>query len=180
VISGGQPIVLKTGMLADLDPETGKPVSMNLMSDAREATLKTQALSAIMGHEQARVAPSREQIEKIVEFESQVYAAQAAHIFGGPLAVPEGPRSLGVAALRDHKAGVLGDNREDRAIQFVEGNRLLPRVCCPRCGPLYVSPVLAARYCAHQLHWIGESAETHLRHLSQLADDRAGSLGRMG
>jgi hypothetical protein len=113
VISGGQPIVLKTGMLADLDPETGKPVSMNLMSDAREATLKTQALSAIMGHEQARVAPSREQIEKIVEFESQVYAAQAAHIFGGPLAVPEGPRSLGVAALRDHKAGVLGDNRED-------------------------------------------------------------------
>ena len=37
VISGGQPIVLKTGMLADLDPDTGKPVSMNLMTDAREA-----------------------------------------------------------------------------------------------------------------------------------------------
>jgi hypothetical protein len=113
VISGGQPIVLKTGMLADVDPETGKPVSMNLMSDAREASLKTQALSAIMGHEEARVAPSREQIEKIVEFESQVYAAQAAHIFGGPLAVPGGPRGLGVAALRDHRAGVLGDNAED-------------------------------------------------------------------
>ena len=32
VISGGQPIVLKTGMLADVDPETGKPVSMNLMT----------------------------------------------------------------------------------------------------------------------------------------------------
>jgi hypothetical protein len=113
VISGGQPIVLKTGTLADIDPETGKPVSMNLMSDAREATLKTQALSAIMGHEQARMAPSPQQIEKIVEFESQVYAAQAAHIFGGPLMAPGAPAGLGPAALRDHRAGVLGDNDYD-------------------------------------------------------------------
>jgi hypothetical protein len=113
VTSGGQPIVLKTGMLADLDPETKKPVGMNLMSDAREATLKTQALDAIMGHEEAKVAPSREQLEKIVEYESQVYSSQMAHIFGGPLAVPGGPAGLGVAALRDHKAGVLGDNNYD-------------------------------------------------------------------
>src|SRR5579862_4977711 len=113
VISGGQPIVLKTGKLADVDPETGKPVSMNLMSDAREASLKTQAISAIMGHEQAREAPSRQQIEKIVEYESQVYVAQQAHIFGGPLAIAGGPPALGVAALRDHRAGVLGDNDYD-------------------------------------------------------------------
>jgi len=113
VISGGTPIVLKTGMLSDVDPETGKPVSMNFMADAREASLKTQAMNAIMGHEQARNAPTRQQIEKIVEFESQVYVAQAAHIFGGPLAVPGGPPDLGVAALRDHRAGVLGDNDYD-------------------------------------------------------------------
>jgi hypothetical protein len=113
VVSGGQRIVLKTGTLADVDPETGEPVGMNLMSDAREATLKTQALSAIMGHEEAKVAPSKQQIEKIVEFESQVYTAQAAHIFGGPLAIPGGPPALGVAALRDHKTGVLGDNNYD-------------------------------------------------------------------
>jgi hypothetical protein len=113
VVSGGRPIVLKTGMLADVDPETKQPVGMNLMSDAREATLKTQALDAIMGHEQARVAPSREQLEKIVEYESQVYSSQMAHIFGGPLAIPGGPAALGVAALRDHKAGVLGDNNYD-------------------------------------------------------------------
>jgi len=113
VISGGRPIILKTGTLADIDPETGNPVSMNLMSDARESSLKTQALSAIMGHEQARVAPSREQLQKIVDFESQVYVAQAAHIFGGPLAVTGGPAALGPAALRDHPAGVLGDNDYD-------------------------------------------------------------------
>jgi hypothetical protein len=113
VVSSGPPIVLKTGMLADVDPENGNPVGMNLMSDAREPSLKTQALSAIMGHEQARVAPSPKQIEKIVEFESQVYMAQAAHIFGGPLAVPGGPPGLGPTALRDHRAGVLGDNDYD-------------------------------------------------------------------
>src|SRR6266404_5874403 len=113
VVSAGPPIVLKTGTLADVDPETGKPVSMNLMSDAREASLKTQALSAILGHEQARVAPSREKIDKIIEYESQVYAAQAAHIFGGPLSIPGGPAALGPVALRDHKAGVLGDNDYD-------------------------------------------------------------------
>jgi len=113
VTSGGQPIVLKTGTLADVDPETGKPVGMNLMSDAREPSLKTQALSAIMGHEEARVTPSREQLEKIVEYESQVYVAQAAHIFGGPLAVPGGPAGLGPIALRDHRAGILGDNDYD-------------------------------------------------------------------
>lgn len=113
VISGGPPVVLKTGTLADLDPETGRPVAMNLMSDAREPSLKTQVMSAIMGHEQAKVAPTREQIEKIVEFESQVYVAQQSHIFGGPLVVPGGPWALGVAAMRDRKAGVLGDNDYD-------------------------------------------------------------------
>src|SRR5579871_11772 len=61
VISGAQNIVLKTGMLADRDPETGLPVSMNLMSDAREPSLTTQAMSAI-GHEEAREAPSRKQL----------------------------------------------------------------------------------------------------------------------
>lgn len=113
VISGATPIVLKTGMPADVDPDTGKPVSMNLMSDAREATLKTQAIDAIMGHEQARIMPSTEQLRKIIAYESQVYVAQAAHIFGGPLALPDGPKDLGPAALRDHKAGVLGDNNYD-------------------------------------------------------------------
>ena len=113
IVSGGTPIVLKTGTLADVDPETGKPVAMNLMSDAREPTLKTQAVNAILGHEQGRVSPTRQQLDKIIEFESQVYVAQAAHIFGGALAVKDGPPGLGPAALRDHRAGVLGDNDYD-------------------------------------------------------------------
>ncbi|HEY4360511.1 MAG TPA: hypothetical protein VGN17_06065 [Bryobacteraceae bacterium] len=109
VVAGARPVVLKTGLLADVDPETGKSVSMNLMTDAREATLKTQALSAILGHEQASKAPTKQQLERIVEFESQVYVAQQAHVFGGPLAVAGGPPALGVAALRDHAAGASAE-----------------------------------------------------------------------
>ena len=113
VVSGGQTIVLKTGMLSDRDPDTGKPVGMNLMADAREPSLMTQAISAIMGHEEAHAAPPRKQLEQVVEFESQVYMAQVEHIFGGPLVVPGGPAGLGPAALRDHRAGILGDNSWD-------------------------------------------------------------------
>ena len=115
VMSGGQNIVLKTGMLADRDPETGKPAAMNLMADAREPSLMTQAMSAIMGHEQSREAPSRKQLDKIVEFESQVYLAQVEQIFGGPLIEPGGPAGLGPAALRDRRPGILGDNDYDPA-----------------------------------------------------------------
>jgi hypothetical protein len=108
VISGGSPSVAKAGTVA-VDPETSKPVSMNLMSDAREATLTTQALSAIMGHEQASKQPTREQLEKIVAYESQVYVAQAAHHFAGAFNAPGAPPLLGMPALRDGKPGVLAE-----------------------------------------------------------------------
>ena len=113
VVAGAQNIVLKTGMLADRDPDTGRPVSMNLMSDAREPSLMTQAMSAIMGHEEAREAPSRQQLDAIVAYESQIYAAQVEHIFAGPVVDPEGPFALGPVALRDRRPGVLGDNDYD-------------------------------------------------------------------
>lgn len=110
VMSGAQNIVLKTGMLADRDPDTGKPVAMNLMADAREPSLATQAMDAILGHEEAHEAPSRKQLKDIVDYESQVYMAQVEQIFAGPLVDPDGPFGLGPAALRDRRAGVLGDN----------------------------------------------------------------------
>lgn len=102
VTGGASPLLAKTGALADRDPVTGAPVTMNLMSDAREATLTTQALGAIMGHEEAKVQPTQAQLEKIVAFESQVYAAQATHVWGGPLMGQKGsPQGLGPANLRD-------------------------------------------------------------------------------
>jgi hypothetical protein len=47
---GVSAFVGKNGSLALVDPETGRPVNMNLMADAREATLKTQAQSAAATH----------------------------------------------------------------------------------------------------------------------------------
>lgn len=110
VTSDTGPFVLKTGMLADLDPETGRPVGMNMMADAREPTLKTQAVSAILTHEEGQAAPSREQLQKIVDFESNVYLAQSVDPTGGNLSEAGGPEGLGPQAMASGKVGVLGDN----------------------------------------------------------------------
>ena len=113
VISGGTAVVEKTGERADVDPDTGKPSSMNFMADAREVSLISQARSAIMGHEQALRLPTREELEKIVAYESQVYMAQVHDGASGILATPGAPVGLGPLAMRDGKAGVHGDNASD-------------------------------------------------------------------
>jgi len=102
-------IVLKLGGLADTDPATGRPVGMNFMADAREATLTTQARSAATGHGQAP-SVTTEQLQRIVEFESQIYAAQVFDRSGGNLVDPAGPAALGPEAMAQHRPGVLGDN----------------------------------------------------------------------
>ena len=148
-------------MLADVDPETGNPVSMNLMTDAREASLKTQAISAIMGHEQARdrsLAPADRQDRRIRV--AGLRCAAGAH-FRRPLAVAGGPPALGAAALRDHKAGVLGDNDYDPVFGLFtawKGNDYYRSSVARGADIFHVSPVLAARCRAHQLHRSGQSA----------------------
>ncbi|MEP6962037.1 MAG: hypothetical protein ABI995_08160, partial [Acidobacteriota bacterium] len=112
VTNGGAAIVLKLGALADKDPATGRPVGMNFMADAREATLTTQARSAALAHVQAG-SITDEQLRRIVDFESQVYVAQIFDRNGGNLAEAGGPASLGPKAMADHRPGVLGDNDYD-------------------------------------------------------------------
>jgi hypothetical protein len=105
-------IVLKLGHLADTDPATGKPVGMNFMADAREATLTTQARSAALGHGQA-LSVTEEQLRRIVDFESQVYVAQIFDQSAGNLVESAGPATLGPKAMAAHRPGVLGDNDYD-------------------------------------------------------------------
>jgi hypothetical protein len=112
VTNAGPAIVLKLGGLADKDPATGRPVGMNFMADAREATLTTQARSASMGHVQAS-AVTDDQLQRIVDFESQVYVAQIFDRNAGNLAESGNPASLGPKAMADHKPGGLGDNDYD-------------------------------------------------------------------
>lgn len=112
VTMAGPAIVLKLGALSDKDPATGRPVVMNFMADAREATLTTQARSASIGHVQA-AAVNDDQLRRIVDFESQVYVAQIFDRNAGNLAEPGGPASLGPKAMADHRTGGLGDNDYD-------------------------------------------------------------------
>ncbi|MEO8592880.1 MAG: hypothetical protein ABI759_06150 [Candidatus Solibacter sp.] len=98
---------VKLGVLLDKDPATGKPVSMNMMADARAGTLTLQAEDAYRGHEQGKAHLSQEQLDRIISFESQVYAAQVSDRNAGDLMEPGGPPSLGPANLLREKAGVL-------------------------------------------------------------------------
>ena len=100
----------KNGMPAARDPETGNPVNMNIMADAREPTLRTQAQSAANTHLQFEGQLSREQLDQIESFELQLYAAQNYHNGAGSLAEEGGPSGLGVFAMRDGRDGLLGNN----------------------------------------------------------------------
>ena len=86
----------KNGMPAARDPETGKPVNMNIMADAREPTLRTQAQSAASGHMGFQGRLSKEQLDRIEAFERQLYVAQNYHNRAGELDEENGPSGLGV------------------------------------------------------------------------------------
>jgi len=100
----------KNGMPSSVDPETGKPTSMNLMSDARAATLAIQADDAAKNHLQIAAKLSAGQIARIVEFERQVYIAQVARHDAGSLVESDGPPAFGPRNLAADEAGVLGNN----------------------------------------------------------------------
>jgi hypothetical protein len=107
---GVSPFIGKTGMLAAVDPDTGEPVNMNMMADAREPTLKTQAQSAAHAHMEVVAPLTAEQLERIRDFELQLYAAQAFSDGAGALDDPDGPSGLGPRAMATGNDGVLGNN----------------------------------------------------------------------
>jgi hypothetical protein len=75
----------KNGLPLPLDPETGKPTSFNLMADARNMTLSTQATEAILVHLQSNGAPDKRVVQQIIDFESQLFTAQSHDRFGSAL-----------------------------------------------------------------------------------------------
>jgi hypothetical protein len=106
---GGAPFNIKDGSPMARDSDTGRFVNMNLMSDARDPTLKDQALDAAMIHLQAPSALSAEQLQRIVQFENQLYVAADFSTQGGSLTEPGAPEDLGPAAMLKEQPG-LGDN----------------------------------------------------------------------
>lgn len=107
---GVSPIVGKSGELAPVDPETGRPVNMNMMSDARDVTLKAQARAAARTHLE-RVEPlTAPELDAIEAFERQLYGAEVESLGAGRLDEANGPPALGPRAMAEGRDGVLGNN----------------------------------------------------------------------
>ena len=98
---------VKLGVLLDRDPSTGKPVSMNMMADARAATLAIQAESAYRDHQEGKAQLRQDQLNQIIGLESQVYAAQIFDNSAKDLIEANGPGALGPMNLFREMAGVL-------------------------------------------------------------------------
>ena len=98
---------VKLGVLLDRDPSSGRPVSMNMMADARAGTLAIQAESAYRDHQEGKAQLRQDQLNQIIAFESQVYAAQIYDNSAKDLIEPTGPGALGPMNLFREMAGVL-------------------------------------------------------------------------
>lgn len=112
---------IKTGTLMETDPETGKPASMNMMADARHLTLRQQAFGAYKDHQEGRQGQlGRDELQKIVDFETQIYVAQSHDKWGGSLVESGGPIGLGTAAMANGKIHVLANNNRDPIFRLFE------------------------------------------------------------
>ena len=100
----------KNGLPASRDPATGQPSGMNLLADARQPTLATQAVEAAVTHLQFDGKLDDERQRRIVEFEQQLYVAQSRHVGAGNLMEPGGPPGLGVLNVAAGRDGLLGNN----------------------------------------------------------------------
>src|SRR5262245_54539099 len=123
--------IAKNGQPTERDPETGKLAQMNMMADARELSLRSQARSAARGHLQLNGALTDVQLDQIIGFESQIYAAQSFHNEAGDLTERGGPPALGPAALAQGRTGVLGNNTTNFVFPMGEGWKRLPRTGDP-------------------------------------------------
>lgn len=97
----------KQGMPLPLDPESGKPLSGNLMADARASTLDAQMTDASATHLELTRRMTPADMARIVDFETRVYTAQQSDRAGGALNA-DGAEG-GAEKLATSEAGQLGD-----------------------------------------------------------------------
>jgi hypothetical protein len=107
---GVSPVVGKSGSLAPIDPATGRPVNLNMMADAREPTLRSQAQSAASTHLELARPLTEPELVAIESFELALYGAQIVSTGAGRLDEPDGPPALGPLAMARGNDGVLGNN----------------------------------------------------------------------
>jgi cytochrome c peroxidase len=97
--------------------QTGtQPITYNTNPDDLRADLAHQAMDATLGHAQAPVVPTKEQLQAIVNFEMAMATAQALDFHAGPLdthGAAGGPVTLGKQTTPDFYIGIndpLGGN----------------------------------------------------------------------
>jgi hypothetical protein len=93
------------------------------MTDGREPSLRSQATSAILIHEQSEVPPTAEQLRQIVDFETRIFAAQSADIRAGLLNEKDGPVALGPQNLAGGIARNLGADSRDPVVRSFDSWR---------------------------------------------------------
>ena len=102
----GFPYDPKLGKPMDLDPESGKPVSGNLLADNRAPTLSAQMQDAAITHLGMLKGLSADQRKQIADFELRIYAAQGSSKIAGRLDA-DGAAG-GAKLLADSLPGQLG------------------------------------------------------------------------
>jgi len=96
----------KQGMPLPIDPESGKPMSGNLMADGRAGTLDAQMRDAASTHLALLKHFSTDDMKRITDFESRVFVAQQTDTAGG--AVDANGAEGGAAKLANSEPGMLG------------------------------------------------------------------------
>ena len=93
-----------------------QPITYNTNPDDLRADLTHQAMDATLGHAQAPVAPTQEQLQAIVDFEMAMVTAQGVDFHAGPLdahGATGGPVTLGRQTMPGFYIGIndpLGGN----------------------------------------------------------------------
>jgi len=105
LLAVGFPFDPKSGLALPLDPDTGKPMSGNLMADNRVGNLRLQMEDASRTHLGMLSVLGKKDRERIRDFEMRLYVAQQRSKVG---AVDEGGALGGPVTLRDSEPGALG------------------------------------------------------------------------
>ncbi|CAN5595268.1 hypothetical protein BH10ACI4_BH10ACI4_34420 [soil metagenome] len=85
-------------MVGNLKYVVGSPDPLHtgsLAADGRDNNLELQAIDAAQAHEQMRRPLTKAEVNKILDFESQIFVAQTTDLKGGDLAEVDGPDALG-------------------------------------------------------------------------------------
>jgi cytochrome c551/c552 len=115
----GVSVYRRPRIAANFDYVATRDRGFTFMADGREPSLRSQAISAVLIHEQAAAHPTEEQLLQIVEFESQIYTAQSSDLRAGLLFSENGPMLLGPENLKRRRAGTL--DSEGTAWKSFEG-----------------------------------------------------------